>query len=187
MDIPKGLSVYLDIISIEEEKKLIEWLDSGDKWKHIILKNPKSRRVQQYGFEYNYFKKSVKAVTHHMEGPILEISEKLKDYGFLSPIQCIVNEYYRNQGIAAHIDNKNFGDTVAGISIHDDGIMNFRNGDKLFKCFLPRRSLVVMKEDARYIWTHEISSNVTYMVGDKKITKKDEYRRVSLTFREMSA
>ena len=107
--------------------------------------------------------------------------------GIMKPTQCIVNEYFRDQGIAPHIDNLGFGPIVIGISISADGVMIFEKGTEIFECFLPRRSMVMLASDARYLWKHSISKRVTYLTDtQEKITKPKDYRRISLTFRELA-
>lgn len=180
---PEGLYFNPDFISLEEEAELLKWLDSH-KWENVNKSNPKSRRVQQYGYGYGYRSHSL-TPGPPMEGPILDLANRMKATGFIEPIQCIVNEYYRDQGIAAHIDSKNFGPTVFNVSMGAPAILKFKRDGEVFDCYLPPRSLVVMTGEARYSWTHEISSNLTYMHKGKKITKPLDYRRISLTYREL--
>ena len=109
------------------------------------------------------------------------------------PVQCIVNEYYQTQGIAAHIDNKNFGPTIIGMSIGADGVITFKRGAGYgheagrYDCFLPRRSVMMMVSEARYVWTHEISGNKSYSIDGVRTPKPIDYRRISLTFRELAS
>lgn len=121
-----------------------------------------------------------------MEGPILRLAQKFETARLMKPVQCIVNEYFQSQGISAHIDNKNFGPTIIGLSIGADAVMTFKRNSERFDCFLPRRSVVLMSGESRYSWTHEISSNKSYTVNGQKIVKPEDYRRISLTFRELA-
>ena len=109
----------------------------------------------------------------------------------LARFQCIINEYYRNQGISPHIDNLSFGPTIIGISIGADVGMTFdrntKDSTETFECFLPQRSMMMMTGPARYEWKHSISKCVTYVTPEgKKIKKPDTYRRISLTYRELA-
>ena len=182
--LPKGLSVTLDVITQKEEQEIIDYLDSKI-WVHVNPSNPKSRRVQQFGYGYAYTSKKL-IPGDPIDGPIGILAERIKLGGLMDPVQCIVNEYLQTQGIAAHIDNKNFGGAVVGISICDDGVLTFRKDKEVIEVFLPRRSMMVMSGESRYIWTHEMKSTKSYFVDSLKVVKPTTYRRISLTFRELA-
>jgi len=104
------------------------------------------------------------------------------------PSQCIVNEYTRNQGITAHTDRDTFGPVICGISIGGDTVMTFERGSEKFDLFLPSRSMMIMSGPARYEWTHAIDKKkVSYVdASGRKITKPQDYRRISLTYRTIA-
>lgn len=184
MDIPSGLTVHPNIISPENEQILLSWIDSQT-WSRVTPSNPYSRRVQHYGYDYSYRSGGLTPTTP-ISGPLLGLVDHFDRAGLMKPVQCIINEYYQTQGISSHTDNKNFGPTIIGVSIGADAVMTFRRGTERYDCFLPRRSVLIMTGEARYLWTHEISSNKSYMLGDQRIMKPDDYRRISLTFRELA-
>jgi len=176
--IPEGLALQPTIISCDKEKEIISWLDSRS-WSNTL-----SRRTQHYGFEYNYKSKNLLSGPK-LEGPILEIAEIIKKAGLMDPDQCIVNEYYRNQGISPHIDSLIFGPVIIGVSISCDGVMIFERNQEKFECFLPQRSLIMLSGPARYEWKHSIDKKISYIDNyGNKITKSTDYRRISLTYRE---
>jgi alkylated DNA repair dioxygenase AlkB len=192
--VPQGLSLQPDVITSETEANIISWLDNRT-WSTEI-----SRRTQHFGFEYNYTHKDLRPGSP-LEGPILEIAHKIEKLGLMNPTQCIVNEYYRNQGIAPHIDNLVFGPTIISLSIGSDGVLEFtrKNSNNLinenqetlrtdkFECFLPRRSMMMITGPARYEWRHGIDKKVTFSDPDgQKIIKAPDYRRISLTYRELA-
>lgn len=183
--VPEGLSLSLNVITPEKEVEIITWLDQQP-WSTEL-----ARRTQHYGYGYNYKSKDlVLGVALH--GPILEIANHFEKSGVMKPEQCIVNEYTRNQGIAPHIDNTSFGPVVIGLSIGAENVMIFtreRPGQPVerFDCFLPRRSVVMLSGPARYEWKHSIEKKVTYIDGNGvKINKPQDYRRISLTYRELA-
>lgn len=181
--LPIGLALQPDVITPEKEQEIISWLDTRA-WSMEL-----ARRTQHYGYGYNY--RSKKLVPGPvLEGPVLEISQLLQSCGLMNPVQCIVNEYTRNQGIAAHIDNLTFGPMVVGLSVGEDAVMIFERTTptvERFECFLPRRSIVQLSGPARYEWKHSIEKKVTYMnESGTKITKSANYRRISLTYRELA-
>jgi len=180
MTVPDGLSLTLNFISPEKEQEIISWLDTQN-WSNDI-----SRRTQHYGYNYGYKSKNL-VPGQPLIGPILDISNMIEKYELIKPVQCIVNEYYRDQGITPHIDAKMFGPTIIGVSIGADVTMIFERGTEKFECFLPRRSIMMMTGQARYEWKHSIEKRVTYIdnIG-QKVTKPKDYRRISLTYRELS-
>jgi len=122
-----------------------------------------------------------------MFGPILEIANLIESRGIMKPVQCIVNEYYKGQGIAPHIDSINFGPVIVGVSIGDPAAMTFNFGDKKFDCYLPSRSMVILSSDARYKWKHSLDKKVTCTDDcGNVITKPLNYRRISLTYRTLA-
>lgn len=178
--VPDGLALSFEVITVEQETQLITWLDSQP-WSNEL-----KRRTQHYGYGYNYRSKKL-VPGPPLDGPILELAQMFERSGLMKPVQCIVNEYTRNQGISAHIDRLDFGPDVLGLSIGADTVMVFERGTEKFECFLPRRSLVKLSGPARYEWEHSIPSRVTYIDNKgMKVTKPQDYRRISLTFRELA-
>jgi len=162
------------------EAEIIAWLDSK------IWSNELSRRTQHYGFEYNYRTKAL-TLSVPLEGHILEFAQILEKTGLMKPVQCIANEYYRNQGIAPHIDHLKFGPVIVGLSLESDVVMVFERGIERFECFLPRRSVMILSREARYEWKHSIEKKVTYIDNSgTEIVKPQDYRRISLTYRELA-
>lgn len=183
--IPEGLSLQLNVITPEKEAEIIAWLDKQT-WSTEL-----SRRTQHYGYGYNYRKKDL-TPGPPLTGPIKEIAEIFRTARLMNPEQCIVNEYTRNQGISPHVDNLGFGPIVIGLSIGEDTVMIFERsrpgqGSERFECFLPRRSVVMLSGPARYEWKHSIDKLVTYIDSNgNKVTKPQDYRRISLTYREVA-
>lgn len=97
--------------------------------------------------------------------------------------QAILNLYHPGEGISPHVDLlKRFGDGIVGISLGSGCVMGFRRdpeyrgasvgkapdvdeaphdqpiieGGEEWDLYLPERSIIVLSEDARYKWTHEI-------------------------------
>jgi alkylated DNA repair protein alkB family protein 8 len=60
--------------------------------------------------------------------------------------------------------------------------MVFRRGNEAVPVYLPRRSVVILQDDARYKWTHEIPSRKTDVIDGKRVPRE---KRVSLTYRSV--
>jgi len=120
----QGLSYIPDFITKDEEKVLVDkiydqpWLDD--------LK----RRVQHYGYKYDYTARTIdhEAYLGPLPDWLVVPCQKLhKEQFFTSlPDQVIINEYLPGQGISFHRDCVPcFGDTIASLSLGSFVIMQF--------------------------------------------------------------
>ncbi len=184
-----GLMYQPEFITKSEEEKLLNCINEA-KWSTELR-----RRVQHYGWRYDYKKRQIDESMHL--GPLPHwaqaLAQKLVNEKLIKdlPDQMIVNEYCCNQGIAAHIDAEgSFAEYVATISLLETWGMVFRHHDSEKKVEVPleRRSVAILSGDARYKWTHEIpkrdSEPVVGQDGKYKPEKKKRGRRISLTFRK---
>ena len=178
-----GLSMLYNFISKEEEEYLIKHIE-----KSVWIDDLK-RKVQHYGYRYNYKTRRIDESLHIGVLPkwMSQVIRKIQDIdNKIDPIrQVIINNYEVGQGISPHIDCEPcFGNYIIALSLLSDIVMQFRhqdNGD-VIDIKLPRRSLVIIKDDARYKFTHGIAPR-----------KKDSFngsvnnrsRRISMTFRSV--
>lgn len=180
-----GLYYIGSFLSPQEQDECIARVDAAaDQWLNDI-----ARRVQHYGWRYDYKARAITPDMHIGALPdwLAKLAEKIHREAVLPngaplferlPEQVIVNEYLSGQGIAMHIDHRGFGPSICTISLLEDWEMDFslRKGDKL-PAMLERGSCVVLTEDSRYKWQHGIAARRTEKDGTKR------GRRVSLTFR----
>ena len=152
--------------------------------------NDLKRRVQHYGFKYDY---RARKVNHDMRiGELPEwlnrFSHKLYKDEHIPEVadQVIVNEYLSGQGISSHIDCEPcFKDTIVSLSLGSGCVMNFTNKfDKTKKIpvWLEPKSLVVLSGEARDKWLHGIPARKSDVWEGQKHNRE---RRVSLTFRKV--
>jgi alkylated DNA repair dioxygenase AlkB len=184
-DITKNLNVsgiqYVpEFISEIEEVHLIKQIDEQ------IWMTDMKRRVQHYGYKYDYKARSVTADSYLGALPLwLETcANKLFAKGFFSavPDQAIVNEYMPGQGISPHIDCVTcFGETIASLTLGSGAVMQFTKSEQQ-EIYLERRSLIVLSGEGRYQWQHAIPSRKSDIVSGVKIARG---RRVSITFRNI--
>jgi alkylated DNA repair dioxygenase AlkB len=173
-DIP-GLQYLPDFITAEEEQALIVAIDQQP-WLNDL-----KRRVQHYGYKYDYKARSVTADSYIGALPdwLMPAAQNLS----FKPDQAIVNEYLPGQGISAHVDCVPcFGDTIASLSLESGAVMQFTKVHEKHDIYLEPRSLIILSGPARYEWTHAIPARKSDVVGDFKIERG---RRVSLTFRSV--
>ena len=177
-----GLCYQPNFLCAEEEEDLIQCIDAGE-WQCDL-----KRRVQHYGWKYDYEARKVGPTTRL--GPLpdwaTKIGQRLVDQRLLAqpPDQVIVNEYRERQGISKHVDKTDsFEDGIAMISLAESWQMVFRLGERKEVGTLEQRSVTVMTGDSRYKWTHEIPAR-KYEPGPPK---RKRHRRISLTFRKVAA
>jgi alkylated DNA repair dioxygenase AlkB len=138
---PQGLTYYSNVITSEEETKLLAWLETKP-WSP----GPGGRRVQHYGYAYDYTTKTLQPAPVIPE-PLQHLATQLVEKKVLSkiPAQIIVNEYLPGQGIGPHIDHtKWFGEEVASLSLQSATTMQFARASDKIELRLDPRSLLVL-------------------------------------------
>lgn len=160
----------------------------------------KNRRVKHYGYEFRYGTNDVDE-TKPLDAKIplvcVNLLDKCLNSGLIhtKPDQMTVNFYEPGQGIPPHIDNINaFDDYIMSLSLLSSVVMEFRlkentstiNSASL--CLKPN-SLVVLKSDSRYKWSHSIAERKHDLIrlgeNSSDITIVKRSLRISLTFRKL--
>ena len=179
-----GFEYIKDYISENEHEWLLDQVDK-QQW----LKDLK-RRVQHYGFKYDYKARKVTRDMRigHLPEWLQTLGQRLHKDGYLlaEPDQVIVNEYEPGQGISSHIDCEPcFADTIVSLSLGSGCVMDFTNKlDKTKKIpvWLASRSIIVLRDEARYKWLHGIAPRKSDTWEGQT---HERGRRVSLTFRKV--
>ena len=149
------------------------------------------RRVQHYGWRYDYRARKVDASMRLGPLPLelAELAERLFKENLVPqiPDQVIVNEYEANQGITPHIDVTRFADGIATVSLLESWEMVFHapRGKEKVPRTLERRSVAIMHGEARYRWKHEIRKRGSEPALDEGGKRRKRERRISLTFRKV--
>lgn len=178
-----GLYIYEDIIDVQSELDLINFVNQSA-WLPDL-----TRRVQHYGYKYDYKKRRIDKYDYLGQLPIWTMDIEKKMFSLINKTniqlpynkfdQLIVNEYKTNQGISAHVDCVPcFEDGIASLTIGNYGVMTFSNDSDKYDILLKRRSVVLLTNDARYKWTHSI-------LPSKNKIFTDTNPRISLTFRKV--
>lgn len=178
-----GLTYLPDFIDAQAEADLIRTIDAQP-WITELR-----RRVQHYGYRYDYKARSVAPESYLGALPewLSQYAGQLRVSGAFPalPDQVIVNEYRPGQGIAPHIDCVPcFTDTIASLSLGSPCVMEFTNIETQGKIpvLLETRSLVILSADARYRWQHSIAHRKTDRHNGHALSRG---RRLSLTFRKV--
>jgi len=179
----KGLTYIPNFIDTKEVKNYIDAINS-EQWLSDI-----KRRVQHYGYKYDYKARSIDYSMFIGNLPTWaeSMAQRLYDEKHINviPDQLIINEYEPGQGIANHVDCQPcFGDTVISISLNSSCVMDFinlRTKEKI-EVMLDSGSLVVLSGEARHNWTHGIAQRKTDKFNGVKTNRK---LRISMTFRKV--
>ena len=181
----QGAAIVPDILTEAEERRIL--MRIGDAFWMTDL----GRRVQHYGFRYDYRNRASSRRTPAPAFPrwAQVMAARLRPlFDGASPEQCIVNEYRPGQGIGMHADHGDFGPVVVSLSLGAAWRMQFRPrrirpyvrdampSDEA--ATLPRRSALVLRGPARQDWMHGI---------DRAANARQPATRVSATFRTMTA
>jgi alkylated DNA repair dioxygenase AlkB len=172
-----GLELRENYISIDDERNLIENIDKGH-WSTTL-----KRRTQHFGFEYDYKKRNVHQLNQSQPLPnwCFSLTTRLSQEIFHRvPEQLIINEYQPGQGISKHIDAPVFGEPIVSLSLGSHCVMIFTLKECRFEILLPPRSLLILRSESRWNWTHEIPPRKSDKINGR-IMKRT--RRISLTFR----
>jgi len=171
----EGLIYRPEFLTPEEQTAALAEVDSRP-WRDDL-----KRRVQHYGYVYDYTRKSVD--TSMYLGPLPDFANVIaaKIGSDKMPDQLIVNEYQPGQGIFAHVDCVPcFKDVISTVSLgwaYEMDFIHLKTKEKR-TILLEPGSLAIMTGESRYQWAHQIAARKK----DKGIPRQ---RRVSLTFRNV--
>ena len=176
-----GMLLYPDFIDEAMEAKLLEEIDS----KTWIVDY--DRRLQYYGYR-NELEAPYDLVRFPVPMPPLmyALSQKIVGDHVLAnqPDQVIINEYVPGKGIKPHKDRNYFENQICGVNLGSGCMMRFIKGYGLetVDIKIPRRSLYVMQDEARYKWKHAIPPRKKDKVDENVLHRE---RRVSITYRKV--
>ena len=177
-----GLKFVEGFLTPEQQNYCVKRIDAAqDQWLDDL-----SRRVQHYGWRYDYKARAITPDMHIGALPdwLARVAQKLYDETGLfdrAPEQVIVNEYQPGQGIATHIDHPGFGPTVCMVSLLDDWEMDFsENWKDKAPALLQKGSCVLLTGPARSVWQHGIAPRKSELLDNGR---RPRQRRLSMTFR----
>src|SRR3989338_4672598 len=152
-----GLTIRADFADHEMQKRLMAEINSISGWQTSL-----ARRVIQYGFRYVYKSEAGDRRGALMsEAPfppwIQSLADQLQTIVDRPLRQCIINEYHPGQCITAHSDSPKFGNTVVTLSLGVAAKFIYRWHKTICREFrLLPGTLLIMRDEARYFWTHEM-------------------------------
>ncbi len=182
-----GLQYIPCFLTDAEQAATVRYIDN------LPWRDDLERRVQHYGWRYDYRARGVGADMRigPLPGWLRAIGQRLfNETGAFDrePDQAIVNEYLPGQGIAMHVDRHCFGPAVAMVSLGDAWEMDLRRvgagRGKRESILLNPGSALVLAGEARNRWQHGIARREGERDGGVRRLRE---RRVSLTFRTVLA
>ena len=182
LEVP-GLQLIKEFITEEEEAALMSHANSNAAAWQTLAK----RRVQHYGYEFDYVKRNIDmsqpaASLPGWVQPLLRRFQKDQDLEKQEFDQLTVNEYRRGTGIAPHVDSHSaFTGSVLSLSCGGGTVMEFQRGESRRGLLLPPRSLLALSGEVRYAWRHYIPNRRSDMVEGAEVDRGE--CRLSFTFR----
>uniref|UniRef100_H3D508 AlkB homolog 7 n=1 Tax=Tetraodon nigroviridis TaxID=99883 RepID=H3D508_TETNG len=166
-------------ITEEEEQALLRELDPGlkkkryefDHWDDAIHGFRETERVS-WGEACEGIIQRVRATAFAEGSPLL------------GPVHIL--DLDKNGFIKPHIDSVKFcGSTIAGINLLSDSVMRLvkeNDTSQWLDLLLPRRSLYILRDQARYHFTHEILKEEQSVFKGRKVPR---LRRISVICRNL--
>lgn len=176
-----GLSYFPNALTEEQEQAFLQELDGPDAQWLPLTDSPQSRRVQHYGYRYDYKRRTVSEPTTPIPAHWYDLFPRT--HGEWN--QVIVNEYLPGQGISAHTDSLAYGGVIQCYTLGSGATMRFTSEEHKGErrdLYVEPRSLYVMTGEARYQWKHEMISRKSDTVEGVKQARS---RRISVTLRSV--
>lgn len=179
-DLINSMTVYQDFLTEEEETSLFQEVD------------PYMKRLR---YEFDHWDDAIHGYREterlHWNEKNTIILNRVKSLAFppnVKPLTMVhVLDLDKKGYIKPHVDAVRFcGNTIAGLSLLSDSVMRlvYNNNKNLYaNVLLKRRSLYIMKDCARYDYTHEILSNEHSEFNGIKVVRD---RRISVICRNES-
>jgi len=164
--VPDGLGWKNDVLPKEEYEKLLALIRSipEEQWVPVgasqSSRDNGGRKVLQFGALYDY---RTRKVSTEGVAPFPDWLQALckQIAPSMGADQCIINRYRPGQGISAHTDSAEFGDSICCFSLEAPGTMLFRPRDAArtepaFEFAAVANGLYTMQGSARRDYTHEM-------------------------------
>ncbi|CAG7822379.1 unnamed protein product [Allacma fusca] len=179
--IAETMLLYPDFVSAEDEQSLMKELEPYLSRLHY--------ETSHWDDAIHHYRETERSKWNKNNEGIINRVRRLAFPPNVSPLKLVhVLDLAKNGVIKPHVDSVRFcGTTIAGISLLSSSIMRLRlEEDKEVYCdvLLPRFSLYVMKDYARFKYTHEIMSETESSFKGELVPRD---RRVSIICRNEPA
>lgn len=195
---PEGANYLDNYIQDSYAKQIVDFFMEKDENQNSIV-GLKRRRVKHFGYEFQYGSnncddtKPLTDAQNKMPSILKELFDRMIEDKLIHvhPDQLTVNYYEPGQGIGPHIDNTvAFDNFIVSLSLISSAVMEFRQKEtkKISKILLKPNSLLVLKGESRFKWSHSIPERKHDLIKDSnsdKILVQKRDMRISLTFRKV--
>lgn len=144
-----------EFISADEEAELVRHIEANLPAVNAPKNHVHRNIVQRWGSSVPYYTSVVSPIIPEY---FQFLFDRLVagDHVQTRPDSITLNQYLKKQAIKAHIDDTKAGRVITVLSLLAPATMVFRLEQRHFSVNLPPRSLVQMRDEIRYNWTHEI-------------------------------
>lgn len=165
---PDGLDLLLDFIAPHREEEVVAMarkaidICRSDPLHPKQLKHVPRRRYAHFGFSYDYsqvrFDAAPLVPVRPVPDPLEALAREVRAVlGVSDEFDSIaVNEYHAGEGIHPHVDSSNLAEVIAIVSVGEACVTIFKSESRVFSLAVPRRSLLVMRGQARCECSHEV-------------------------------
>jgi alkylated DNA repair dioxygenase AlkB len=162
LKLPEGFSYVVDFLSVDEEQRLLKFIDSVELRSMIFQGFEAKRKVASFGFDYSFDRRQL---TKGIEIPaeLAWLIHKVANYISIDAnaiAELLITEYPVGSVINWHRDAPPF-DVIAGVSLLSDCLFKLRPHDKAKQTRkatvsfpVERRSIYVMSGISRNEWQH---------------------------------
>ena len=173
---PRGLVYRSDFLTVEEERRLLEFIKLLE-FQQVVMHGQAAKRVVcHFGLGYDFESRQTtpgESIPKQLI-PLRLKAEKFADLPRGAIVEALITKYPVGSTIGWHRDAPPFG-VVIGISLLAPVIMRFRRGEgterRVYERILNPRSAYILQGQVRSLWQHHIPP-----------TKRERY---SVTFRTL--
>jgi alkylated DNA repair protein (DNA oxidative demethylase) len=178
-DIPEGLLYRDDLLSHEEEQRLLAMFDAME-FRPVVMRGQAARRtVRHFGLDYEYETGDL-VPAEPLPDSMAWLRDRCAALMERDPedlVQILVSRYPPGAGIGWHRDAPMFGSRIAGVSLGSACRMRFRRtvaGERaVTEVELAARSAYLLAGKARWSWQHSIpaTGDLRYSVTFRTIRR----------------
>lgn len=189
----EGLQIFNNVITETEELKLLEQIDELQNEGSSIRNKLRTRVTMHFNHAFSAktlkidFNDNVPEIPNEIKALIKKIfASQIKFHDLLNwkYDQVTINRYQGKGGIAAHIDtHSSFDMFIVIVSLGSSVVMRFQHNNNKKDIWVPARSLMIMSDQARYLYTHKIPTRKTDVDPANNIVKRGD--RTSVTIRKV--
>lgn len=171
---PTGFSYHRDFLAAPEHMELLTKIRElpfrTDTFRGMTLR----RTIACFGYDYVAARRSARNPAPPLPPYLVSVRDRAAAIACVEAStleQAIIWKYPPHVGIGWHVDHRDYGPVICGVSLGASATLRLQRGDEEVRQPLANGSLYVLRDEARYIWKHKVDGNA--------------FERFSITFRSM--